>query len=159
MKVGLNIAENVKINIGDSYDTMQDTLDTCGITYEVPYQQKSGELQKMIIYMRSEGIELNVESGIVTYIHASNAKLNTLFNVETGMTSADTLKFIRNKLAKLFQSDQKDIRIDKFNSRNYSTVIQVNTDGIKIRIHLETNMSNDLYIQTLRLLQEQVDAR
>lgn len=41
--------------------------------------------------MRSEGIEVNVDAGVVTYIHASNAKLNTLFNVETGMTSADTL--------------------------------------------------------------------
>ena len=159
MRVGLNIAEGVKINIGDQYDTMQNTLERCGINYEVPYQQRNGALQKIIVYMRSEGIEVNVDAGVVTYIHASNAKLNTLFNVETGMTSADTLQFIRNKLAELFQSDQKDIRIDKFNSKNYSTVIQVNTDGLKIRIHLEANIANDLYISTLRLLKESVDER
>lgn len=159
MKVGMSIANGVRINIGDQYEDLHKTLNQCGINYEIPYTETHGKTQTMIIYMRSEGIELNVESNTVTYLHASNAKLNTLFNVETGMTSADTLKFIRDKLAKLFQVEQKDIRIDKFNSKNYSTVIQVMADNFKIRIHLELSLANDLYISTLRLLDESIDTR
>lgn len=159
MKVGMFIADGVKINIGDSYDDMFKTLNECGIKYEIPYSETQGESQTLIIYMRSEGIELNVQSGSVVYLHASNAKLNTLFRVETGMTSADTLRYIKNKLVDLFQVESKAIRIDKFNSRNYSTTIQVGSDEIKVRIHLELSLSNELYVSTLKLLQESEKTR
>lgn len=155
----MHIADNVRINIGDTYEKVKDTLDGCGVAYEIPYSETVGNKQTLIVYMRSEGIELNITNGIVQYIHASNAKLNTLFKVEQGMGNAETLKFIRGKLAELFHTEPKKIRIDQFNSRSCATVISVLADENKIRIHLELNIKSDLYIQTLRLLDEALDIR
>lgn len=159
MQVGMSIADGVRINIGDTYDTVKNNLDNCGIAYEIPYSETVGNKQTLIVYMRSEGIELNITNGIVQYIHASNAKLNTLFHVEMGMKSSDTLKFIRDKLAEMFTTEPKKIRIDQFSSKSYATVIQVVADEFKVRIHLDLNFANMLYVQTLRLLDEQSNVR
>lgn len=159
MQVGMSIADGVRINIGDTYDTVKNNLDNCGIAYEIPYSETVGNKQTLIVYMRSEGIELNITNGIVQYIHASNAKLNTLFHVEMGMKSSDTLKFIRDKLAEMFMTEPKKIRIDQFSSKSYATVIQVVADEFKVRIHLDLNFANMLYVQTLRLLDEQSNLR
>lgn len=159
MQVGMSIADGVRINIGDTYDNVKNNLDNCGIAYEIPYSETVGNKQTLIVYMRSEGIELNITNGIVQYIHASNAKLNTLFHVEMGMKSSDTLKFIRDKLAEMFMTEPKKIRIDQFSSKSYATVIQVVADEFKVRIHLDLNFANMLYVQTLRLLDEQSNAR
>lgn len=159
MQVGMSIADGVRINIGDTYDTVKNNLDNCGIAYEIPYSETVGNKQTLIVYMRSEGIELNITNGIVQYIHASNAKLNTLFHVEMGMKSSDTLKFIRDKLAEMFMTEPKKIRIDQFSSKSYATVIQVVADEFKVRIHLDLNFANMLYVQTLRLLDEQSNMR
>lgn len=159
MQVGMSIADGVRINIGDTYDTVKNNLDNCGIAYEIPYSETIGNKQTLIVYMRSEGIELNITNGIVQYIHASNAKLNTLFHVEMGMKSSDTLKFIRDKLAEMFMTEPKKIRIDQFSSKSYATVIQVVADEFKVRIHLDLNFANMLYVQTLRLLDEQSNVR
>lgn len=159
MQVGMSIADSVRINIGDTYDTVKNNLDNCGIAYEIPYSETIGNKQTLIVYMRSEGIELNITNGIVQYIHASNAKLNTLFHVEMGMKSSDTLKFIRDKLAEMFMTEPKKIRIDQFSSKSYATVIQVVADEFKVRIHLDLNFANMLYVQTLRLLDEQSNVR
>lgn len=159
MQVGMSIADGVRINIGDTYDTVKNNLDNCGIAYEIPYSETVGNKQTLIVYMRSEGIELNITNGIVQYIHASNAKLNTLFHVEVGMKSSDTLKFIRDKLAEMFMTEPKKIRIDQFSSKSYATVIQVVADEFKVRIHLDLNFANMLYVQTLRLLDEQSNVR
>lgn len=155
----MSIAEGVRINIGDTYEEVQRNLETCGIEYEIPYSETVGNKRTLIVYMRSEGIELNITDEIVQYIHASNAKLNQLFKVEMGMTNADTLKFIRGKLAEMFDTEPKKIRIDQFSSKSYSTVISVDNEGKKIRIHLELSLSNMLYIQTLRLLDEVLTMR
>lgn len=155
----MSIADGVRINIGDTYDTVKNNLDNCGIAYEIPYSETVGNKQTLIVYMRSEGIELNITNGIVQYIHASNAKLNTLFHVEMGMKSSDTLKFIRDKLAEMFMTEPKKIRIDQFSSKSYATVIQVVADEFKVRIHLDLNFANMLYVQTLRLLDEQSNVR
>ena len=40
-----------------------------------------------------------------------------------GMKSSDTLKFIRDKLAEMFMTEPKKIRIDQFSSKSYATVI------------------------------------
>lgn len=159
MQVGMSIADGVRINIGDTYDTVKNNLDNCGIAYEIPYSETVGNKQTLIVYMRSEGIELNITNDIVQYIHASNAKLNTLFHVEMGMKSSDTLKFIRDKLAEMFMTEPKKIRIDQFSSKSYATVIQVVADEFKVRIHLDLNFANMLYVQTLRLLDEQSNVR
>lgn len=159
MQVGMSIADGVRINISDTYDTVKNNLDNCGIAYEIPYSETVGNKQTLIVYMRSEGIELNITNGIVQYIHASNAKLNTLFHVEMGMKSSDTLKFIRDKLAEMFMTEPKKIRIDQFSSKSYATVIQVVADEFKVRIHLDLNFANMLYVQTLRLLDEQSNVR
>lgn len=159
MQVGMSIADGVRINIGDTYDTVKNNLDNCGIAYEIPYSETVGNKQTLIVYVRSEGIELNITNGIVQYIHASNAKLNTLFHVEMGMKSSDTLKFIRDKLAEMFMTEPKKIRIDQFSSKSYATVIQVVADEFKVRIHLDLNFANMLYVQTLRLLDEQSNVR
>lgn len=159
MQVGMSIADGVRINIGDTYDTVKNNLDNCGIAYEIPYSETVGNKQTLIVYMRSEGIELNITNGIVQYIHASNAKLNTLFHVEMGMKSSDTIKFIRDKLAEMFMTEPKKIRIDQFSSKSYATVIQVAADEFKVRIHLDLNFANMLYVQTLRLLDEQSNVR
>lgn len=159
MQVGMSIADGVRINIGDTYDAVKNNLDNCGIAYEIPYSETVGNKQTLIVYMRSEGIELNITNGIVQYIHASNAKLNTLFHVEMGMKSSDTLKFIRDKLAEMFMTEPKKIRIDQFSSKSYATVIQVVADEFKVRIHLDLNFANMLYVQTLRLLDEQSNVR
>lgn len=159
MQVGMSIADGVRINIGDTYDTVKNNLDNCGIAYEIPYSETVGNKQTLIVYMRSEGIELNITNGIVQYIHASNVKLNTLFHVEMGMKSSDTLKFIRDKLAEMFMTEPKKIRIDQFSSKSYATVIQVVADEFKVRIHLDLNFANMLYVQTLRLLDEQSNVR
>ena len=159
MQVGMSIADGVRINIGDTYDTVKNNLDNCGIAYEIPYSETVGNKQTLIVYMRSEGIELNITNGIVQYIHASNAKLNTLFHVEMGVKSSDTLKFLRDKLAEMFMTEPKKIRIDQFSSKSYATVIQVVADEFKVRIHLDLNFANMLYVQTLRLLDEQSNVR
>ena len=154
MQVGMYIADGLRINIGDQYDELIGRLDSCGIKYEIPYYKTTGNKKTLILYMRSEGIELNVVDNIVVYIHASNAALNQLFKVEQGMQNADALKYIREKLAESFETEPRKIRIDQFNSRSYATVISIDNDDRKIRIHLDISLGNMIYISTLRILDE-----
>ena len=64
------------------------------------------------------------------------------------------MKYIREKLADSFETEPRKIRIDQFNSRSYATVISIDNEDRKIRIHLDISLGNMIYISTLRILEE-----
>lgn len=157
MQVGLEIAEGVKINIGETYENTIKALDDTEIEYDIPYNKTFGNKKQIIIYMRSEGIELNITDGIVSYIKASNAHRNTLFTLDQNLRGAKALKYIRKRLAEMFDTPESEIQVDEFNAVSYETALTLVNDKYYMRIRLHKNLKDQIYIQTIRILEEEIE--
>lgn len=148
MDIGLNILDNLRISIGEDTESIIKALEKNRIVYSIPYNGEG----HMIIFIETFGVELNTENNQVVFIKSGNSKLN--YVMEIGMdTPSLVLVEIREKLAKSFNLPVSKIRVDRFESTSYNSIMSIPYDkGKKVKISLVLGVNNGIYIEAMQLI-------
>ena len=154
MDIGLNIADGVRVRVGDTLENVTSSLDKNRIEYNIPYKaEKSGKVD-MVMFLEHCGVELNVNNGILTFIKTNNNESNFIMQLEQGMSTLDALLTIKNNLAKSFDVPAKDIRIDSFDGKTLNSMLSIPiTEVYKVKLELVMGIYQKVFLHSIQLTQ------
>lgn len=154
MEIGLNIVDELKINIGDSIENIKKSLEDRNIEYKIhDVKGKSDKIKTNIMYIQEQGVEINIEDDSINFIKSSNDKLNYIFAIEEG-NSINMLSQIINNVSSAFSIDKKDITVNEFDGNNLRTIITIKIGSKALKMSLMLGFNNKVYINTIRLLKD-----
>ena len=153
MDIGLNIAEGVRVRIGDKIGIQTETMDKNGIDYSIPYKDdKDKNNVSMVMFMEKCGVELNIINDVIVYIKSNNSESNYVMQVSDEMSPVQALLEVRKHLAENFNIGYNDIRIDKFDSNNLNSTLSIPISSVlKAKIELIMGAHKKLYMQSIGL--------
>lgn len=142
MDIGINIADGVRVSVGDTIESITSSMEEHGVEYTIPYQSKTGDKAEMIMFMEKCGVELNIVDGKIVYIKSNNNESNYVMQLKDGMSPIEALTMIRRNLAGAFNINPSDIRIDRFDGRSMDSMLSIpisNQDKVKIELIMGVN--------------------
>ena len=60
MDIGLNIADGVRVRVGDTLESITSSMEEHNVEYTIPYSSEEGNSKEMIMFMEKCGVELNI---------------------------------------------------------------------------------------------------
>lgn len=152
MDIGLNIAEGVRVRIGETLNDVKASLEQNKIKYDIPYQAESKGNIDMVMFLEHCGVELNVNNGVLTYIKTNNGDSNFIMQLGQGMTPVEALKTIKKNLAESFKITSSDIRIDRFDGKSLNSALSIPMDnGYKVRLELVMGIHQRVFLHSIQL--------
>lgn len=152
MDIGLNIADGVRVRVGDKISDVTESLKQNKIEYEIPYQAESRGKIDMVMFLEHCGVELNINNGRLTFIKTNNSDLNFIMQLEQGMTPVEALKKIKQNLADSFKIMSNDIRIDRFDGRSLNSALSIPMDnGEKVKLELVMGIHQKVFLHSIQL--------
>lgn len=152
MDIGLNIAEGVRVRIGDSLETITSSMDEHNIDYTIPYKAQSRAGINMVMFMEKFGVELNISDNKIIFIKSNNTESNYLMQLSDGMSPVEALLKIKNNMSTNFEVKQSDIRIDKFDGRTLNSTLSIPmVNGGKVKIELIMGAHQKVYMHSIEL--------
>lgn len=137
MDIGLNIAEGVRVRVGDTIEKITSSMKEHNIEYVIPYKNEVGANIDMVMFMEKCGVELNIYNGIIIFIKSNNNESNYIMQLGDSMSPVEALSTIKNNLATAFNIKPSDIRIDKFDGSSLNSTLSIpisNTEKVKIEL-------------------------
>ena len=152
MDIGLNIVDGVRARVGDTLDSITTSMDEHKVEYTIPYRNQSGANIDMVMFMEKCGVELNISNGIITFIKSNNNVSNYIMQLGQGMTPVEALQTIKENLAKAFNIDKSDIRIDKFDGQSLNSTLSIPiSNNKKVKIELLMGAQQKVYMHSIAL--------
>lgn len=152
MDIGLNIVDGVRARVGDTLDSITASMDEHKVEYTIPYRNQSGSNIDMVMFMEKCGVELNISNGIITFIKSNNNASNYIMQLGQGMTPVEALQTIKENLAKAFNIDKSDIRIDKFDGQSLNSTLSIPiSNNKKVKIELLMGAHQKVYMHSIAL--------
>jgi len=153
MDIGINIANGVRVRVGDTIDELKMSLDKNKVNYEIPYQGlgKNGKVD-MIMFLEHCGVELKITNGALTFIKTNNGEYNLIMQIASGMSPVDALMTIRSNLADSFSIKPSDIRIDRFDGKTLNSALSIplnNKD--KVKLELVMGVNQQVFLHSIEL--------
>ena len=152
MDIGLNIADGVRVRIGDKIEDVTANMDKHNVEYTIPYKAQKGRDTNMVMFMEQCGVELNIINKMIVFIKSNNTESNYIMQLMDGMSPIEALNKIRENLAESFNIKKADIRIDKFDGTSLNSMLSIPLTGtMKIKLELITGLHNRVYLHSLEL--------
>lgn len=152
MDIGLNIANGVRVRVGDSIDDLTATMERHNVDYTIPYRSKKEDKVDMIMFMEKCGVELNISDNIIIFIKSNNNESNYIMQLESGTSPVEALQNIKRNLAEAFNLETSDIRIDKFDGSSLNSTLSIPLDmSNKVKIELITGANQKVYMHSITL--------
>ena len=152
MDIGLNIAEGVRVRVGDTIDSVTSSLEANKIHYEIPYKDENKGKIDMIMFLESCGVELNVSNGRLTFIKTNNSDSNFIMQLEQGMSPVEALKTIKGNLAESFNITAQSIRIDRFDGKSLNSALSIPMpNGEKVKLELVMGIHQKVFLHSIQL--------
>lgn len=153
MDIGINIANGVRVRVGDTIDELKSSLDKNKVKYDIPYQGrgKNGKID-MIMFLEHCGVELKIANGVLTFIKTNNGEYNLIMQIDSGMSPVDALITIRKNLAESFSIKPNDIRIDRFDGKTLNSALSIpyeNND--KVKLELVMGIHQQVFLHSIEL--------
>lgn len=136
-EIGLNITENVRVNLKDNIDTLKKKLEQHNIEYAIPYEKTNNGETDMVVVMRQCGMELTLKNGNIQFIKSNNSEVNTILEIDTDTNPVDALKAIKDEISKELSIESSALSIDKFDSNTFSSMISARIDDGKGKVKIE----------------------
>lgn len=153
MDIGLNIAEGVRVRVGDTIESIKDSMEEHGIEYSIPYESANGNNKEMIMFMEKCGVELNIINGKIVYIKSNNNESNYIMQLKDGMSPIEALMTIRKNLAGSFNINVSDIRIDRFDGKSMDSMLSIPiSDEYKVKIELIMGIHQQVFMHSIALV-------
>ena len=149
MDIGLNILDNFKISIGESFESIVHKLKQSNIEYYIPYKSSNNYL----LYIESYGIELRLTDNKISFIKTTNTELNYIMTIDN-THPVKVVNEIRDKLAVRFEiSNSSKIFIDRFEANSFNSIITIPYDSTnRVKISLVLGKDSSIYIKTIELV-------
>lgn len=152
MDIGLNIADGVRVRIGDTLESITKSMDDHKVEYTIPYKSGNSGNIDMVMFMEKCGVELNIISNRIVFIKSNNTESNYIMQLTEDMTPVEALKMIKETLAESFNIKVSDIRIDRFDGRSLNSMLSIPISSArKVKIELITGIHNKVYMHSLEL--------
>ena len=152
MDIGINIADGVRVRIGDKISDITSSMAVHNIEYTIPYKNINGTDIDMVIFMEKCGVEINVKSGHITYIKSNNSESNYIIQLENGMSAVGALNHIKNVLSQMFSIEASSIRIDKFDGKTMNSMLSIPfKSNKKVKIELIKGAHEKVFMHSIAL--------
>ncbi len=152
MDIGLNIADGVRVRVGDTIDSVITSLQKNKIEYNIPYKAEESGKVDMVMFLEHCGVELNINNGQLTFIKTNNNESNFIMQLEPGMTPVSALKTIKSNLASEFGIKSTDIRIDRFDGKSLNSALSIPmTHGEKVKLELVMGIHQKVFLHSIQL--------
>lgn len=142
MKIGLNITENIRVNINESMDDLISDLDNNNISYRIPYSKTYDSAGVKIILIESFGLEIKTNNNLIYSIRCSNVKLNRFMSLDS-CDELNVLNALIKEITNNFGVEKKQITVSRFKVDNKNAVIIVQMMDKKVKISF---VAKDRYI-------------
>lgn len=158
MRIGMTISGDLKVSIGDSLDSLIQTLEDANIKYEIPYNKvaKHKNYKETIVYVRDLGFEIDLINGEVVFIKSGDNNITHIIDNEKllGADPYEILKVIKDYINRYVNTTENNtdrhLNIERFDTTTFTTVIVFRTAGDKIRASVARNNHGDLFLNTIR---------
>lgn len=155
MSIGINVAKELKIGIGDSIEKLKNFTDSSKIKYKIMYEDVNNTTIDLVVYMEDYGVEINVKDGYITYIKSNNSELNCITQLSGCKTPTDALKAIKSAVSLKFAIEKRFITIEKFNWEDMYTVLLIYGNSANtIRVELTRGVNNMIFMHSISLLKQ-----
>ena len=152
MDIGLNIADGVRVRVGDTLESITSSMEEHNVEYTIPYSSEEGNSKEMIMFMEKCGVELNILNGKIVYIKSNNNESNYIMQLKDGMTPIEALMTIRQNLAEAFSIQPNDIRIDRFDCKSMDSMLSIPISGTeKVKIELIMGVHQQIFMHSIAL--------
>ena len=153
MDIGLNIAEGVRVRVGDTLESITKSMEEHSVEYEIAYVDERDDNTDMVIFMQKYGVELNLFNKRIIFIKSNNTAANYIMELADGMNPVIALTKIRQNLANDFNIKTSDVRIDRFDgsSLNSSLSIPVSKRE-KVKLELVMGANSKIYLHSIELV-------
>lgn len=152
MDIGLNIADGVRVRVGDTLESITSSMEEHNVEYTIPYSSEEGNSKEMIMFMEKCGVELNILNGKIVYIKSNNNESNYIMQLKDGMTPIEALMTIRQNLAEAFSIQPNDIRIDRFDGKSMDSTLSIPISGTeKVKIELIMGVHQQIFMHSIAL--------
>ena len=152
MDIGLNIADGVRVRVGDTLESITSSMEEHNVEYTIPYSSEEGNSKEMIMFMEKCGVELNILNGKIVYIKSNNNESNYIMQLKDGMTPIEALMTIRQNLAEAFSIQPNDIRIDRFDGKSMDSMLSIPISGTeKVKIELIMGVHKQIFMHSIAL--------
>lgn len=153
MDIGLNILDNMRISMGETIESITDSLTKNNIKYTIPYSNNNKDgTSNVIIYIESYGVELGLQDGIVSFIKTSNSKLNYIMQIHNN-SAVEVLREIKDNLSNNFSVPADKIRVDRFEAKTFNSIMSIPySETKKVKITLIMGINYSIFIETIQLV-------
>lgn len=155
MSLGINIAEDVKVHIGEIKEQLLDELNNKNIKYSIPFDKTNNDnIRETIITMRDPDIEISVNNDIVAYIKSDNTEFTCLDVVEdiSSVNIVEHIKTIQKHLVDKLGINETDIKIEKIDTQSLNMTLIINNNNNKVRLQIVRDTFGNIYINTIMVL-------
>ena len=154
MAVGINLTEDVKVELGEIKEILLNDLNNAGIRYEIPFDKlnKNG-IKETIIHIKDIGTEISIENDIISYIKLGNTpytKLDTIDDIKTNVL--EHIKNIQKHIGGKFGKDKYNVKIEKIDTGTMNITLIITSQTEKCRIQILRDNTGGVYINTMRIL-------
>lgn len=154
MAIGLNISDNVRVELGEIKEELLNDLSNNNILYNIPFDKtNSNNIKETIIQIPDILMEISVENDIVTYIKSANNNYTHLDTVDiTADNPVEVVKSIQQKINDKFKGNSDSIKIEKLDIKTMNIIVILISKTQKVRAVILRDAIGDIYINTLRIL-------
>lgn len=154
MAVGINLTEDVKVELGEIKEILLNDLNNAGINYEIPFDKLNKQgIKETIIHIKDIGTEISIENDIISYIKLGNTpytKLDTIEDIKTNVL--DHIKNIQKHIENMYGKNKYNVKIEKIDTGTMNITLIITSQTEKCRIQILRDNTGGVYINTLRTL-------
>lgn len=155
MSLGINIAEDVRVHIGEIKEQLLDELNNKNISYSIPFDKTNNDnVRETIITMRDPDIEISVNNDIVVYIKSDNTEFTCLDVVEdiSSVNIVEHIKTIQKHVVDKLGINEADIKIEKIDTQSLNMTLIINNNNNKVRLQIVRDTFGNIYMNTIMVL-------
>ena len=135
MAIGVNLTDNLRLELGSTKQDILNELDIAGISYDVPFEKvnKHGILES-IVAIKNHNIEITTEENIVKYIKMGNSDFSKLVSIDNN--SVDIMQVIRTiqeELTKKLGTQMSSTCIEKLDTKTLNITLIINLNDKNAR--------------------------
>ena len=158
MELGICLNDNMRIELTDTKDRIISMLEENEVRYMIPLDADNDitKLHETVILIHEFEVELKLINNIVVFIRSINNKYTNLFSFDEckNMTIYKYSTSITEKLAHMTDTNNFKVSIDSINLKTLCGTVICKCNNIESRIRMARDGHGNVYIQTLKLLND-----
>lgn len=154
MAIGINLSDNVKVELGEIKEQLLKDLDNDCIHYVIAFDKLNKEgIKETIMHFRELETEIIIRNDIVYYIKSGNTQythLDVITDIETDNLSH--IKTIKDLVINRYGNLGYNLKIEKIDTKTMNITVILTSDNDKVRIQILRSSKGEVYINTLMKL-------